>query len=82
MGAAPPFNGGGGGSFSGAGGQPPFGADPNASYALAPQFAPGPPNASGQPEGIDAWFAVEPAGAIALHLNFGARVPRHLQAYI
>lgn len=27
-------------------------------------FAPG-------AEGIDAWFAVEPAGAIALHLNFG-----------
>jgi len=27
---------------------------------------------SGQPpEGIEAWFAVEPAGAIALHLNFG-----------
>ncbi|KZS90541.1 hypothetical protein SISNIDRAFT_444049 [Sistotremastrum niveocremeum HHB9708] len=24
----------------------------------------------GQSEGIDAWFAVEPAGAIALHLNF------------
>jgi hypothetical protein len=22
-------------------------------------------------EGIDAWFAVEPAGALALHLNFG-----------
>jgi hypothetical protein len=26
----------------------------------------------GQSEGIDAWFAVEPAGALALHLNFGA----------
>ncbi|GBE84888.1 Protein kinase C-like [Sparassis crispa] len=24
----------------------------------------------GQSEGIDAWFAVEPAGALALHLNF------------
>ncbi|KAI0926894.1 hypothetical protein AcV5_007571 [Taiwanofungus camphoratus] len=24
----------------------------------------------GQSEGIDAWFAVEPAGAVALHLNF------------
>lgn len=39
------------------------------------------PGAMGQPggsmglmsqnEGIDAWFAVEPAGALALHLNFG-----------
>ena len=25
-----------------------------------------------QPEGIDAWFAVEPAGGLALRLNFGA----------
>ncbi|OCH91879.1 hypothetical protein OBBRIDRAFT_886681 [Obba rivulosa] len=25
---------------------------------------------SGQPEGIDAWFSVEPAGAVALHINF------------
>lgn len=25
-------------------------------------------------EGIDAWFAVEPEGAIQLHLNFGERV--------
>lgn len=25
-----------------------------------------------QPEGIEAWFAVEPAGALALRLNFGA----------
>lgn len=24
-----------------------------------------------QPEGIEAWFAVEPAGALALRLNFG-----------
>ena len=29
------------------------------------------PSMGGQPEGIDAWFAVEPAGALALHLNFG-----------
>jgi len=28
-------------------------------------------NASGKGEGIDAWFAVEPEGAIQLHLNFG-----------
>lgn len=43
-------------------------------------FSPG-PAATGQPggpgglasqnEGIDGWFAVEPAGALALHLNFG-----------
>ena len=26
---------------------------------------------SAQAEGIDGWFAVEPAGALALHLNFG-----------
>lgn len=40
------------------------------------------PGAMGQPggsmgfsiqnEGIDAWFAVEPAGALALHVNFGS----------
>lgn len=35
--------------------------------AVKPSGA-GPPPGS---EGIDAWFAVEPAGAIALHLNFG-----------
>lgn len=36
----------------------------------------GPGGNSGSPnlsqDGIDAWFAVEPAGAIGLHLNFGA----------
>lgn len=67
---APSYNG-------GAPGQLQFGQD--ASYAsLAPQFgpagaAPGAgPGALGQPEGIDAWFAVEPAGAIQLHVNFSA----------
>jgi hypothetical protein len=37
----------------------------------------------GQPvEGIDAWFAVEPAGAIALHLNFSknSKLPCTLRA--
>lgn len=29
-------------------------------------------------EGIDAWFAVEPAGAIALHLNFGMVLSKRL----
>ena len=33
------------------------------------------PSMGGQPEGIDAWFAVEPAGALALHLNFGKPLP-------
>ncbi|KAH7100378.1 hypothetical protein BKA62DRAFT_771645 [Auriculariales sp. MPI-PUGE-AT-0066] len=42
--------------------------DPNAQYSLGPQFGGG--SLIGQAEGIDAWFAVEPAGAIALHLNF------------
>jgi hypothetical protein len=28
--------------------------------------------AAARVEGIDAWFAVEPAGALALHLNFGS----------
>lgn len=38
-------------------------------------FPEGPPGGGaptgGQGEGIDAWFAVEPAGALALQLNFG-----------
>jgi classical protein kinase C len=42
----------------------------------SPNFAsdgpgPGAVAYSGQAEGIDAWFSVEPAGAIALRLNFG-----------
>ena len=41
----------------------------------SPNFAnegPGPGAAySGQAEGIDGWFSVEPAGALALRLNFG-----------
>jgi len=32
----------------------------------------GGPNMMQQPDGVEAWFAVEPAGAIALRLNFGA----------
>ncbi|OBZ69016.1 Protein kinase C-like protein [Grifola frondosa] len=35
---------------------------------VVPPGAPMP--GGGQSEGIDAWFAVEPAGAVALHLNF------------
>lgn len=30
-----------------------------------------PVGAATGPEGIDAWFSVEPAGALALHINFG-----------
>lgn len=49
----------------------PNAADMNSplTFGGAPGGAPsgfGPPTA----EGIDAWFAVEPAGAIALQLNF------------
>lgn len=37
----------------------------------------GPPRSTTGPQsdGIDAWFAVEPAGAIALHLNFSKSCP-------
>ena len=31
-------------------------------------------SASSGPEGVEAWFAVEPAGAIALRLNFGTHI--------
>ena len=63
------------GSGPGAGGGTMY---PNASGDMnAPLgFPGGQPGSSiptgGQGEGIDAWFAVEPAGALALHLNFGA----------
>ena len=33
-----------------------------------------PVGAAAGPEGIDAWFSVEPAGALALHINFGKYV--------
>ena len=29
-------------------------------------------------DGVEAWFAVEPAGALALQLNFGMRSPQHV----
>lgn len=45
--------------------------DFNNSLSLPDQMPGGYP--SSQPEGIDAWFAVEPAGAISLRLNFSAR---------
>ena len=35
--------------------------------AMVPQGA----SSSGVSEGVDAWFAVEPAGAVALQLTFG-----------
>ena len=42
-------------------------------FAGAPGGDPGAPGMGmpQQPEGIEAWFAVEPAGALALRLNFG-----------
>jgi hypothetical protein len=36
------------------------------------EFGTGGQGNGGKGEGIDAWFAVEPEGAIMLHLNFGA----------
>lgn len=41
---------------------------PGANMGVPPA---GPMAPGGQSEGIDAWFAVEPVGALALHLNFG-----------
>lgn len=38
-------------------------------------------NLSSLSEGIEAWFAVEPAGAIALRLNFGGLTARMLFSY-
>jgi classical protein kinase C alpha type len=57
----------------GQGGQGGLGANAPMQFAVAP----GDPAAPGmgmqqQPEGIEAWFAVEPAGALALRLNFGS----------
>lgn len=37
---------------------------------VVPPGAPGPVPGAGQTEGVDSWFAVEPAGALALRLNF------------
>lgn len=42
----------------------------NREESLAGTFGVGGPGVKG--EGIDAWFAVEPEGAIQLHVNFGA----------
>ncbi|EIW81313.1 hypothetical protein CONPUDRAFT_82294 [Coniophora puteana RWD-64-598 SS2] len=44
------------------------GANPAGQFAQPPGAMGG--GGGGQSEGIDAWFAVEPAGALALHLNF------------
>lgn len=54
----------------------PYGGHMSSSMDSPLQFAgsgPQGPGAAtvGPSEGIDAWFAVEPAGAIALHLDFG-----------
>jgi hypothetical protein len=42
----------------------------NSGSTMAPSGAPG-GGYGGQSDGIDAWFALEPVGAIALKLNFG-----------
>jgi hypothetical protein len=34
---------------------------------------------SSQNEGIEGWYAVEPVGALALHLNFGKRLPKSVR---
>jgi classical protein kinase C len=46
--------------------QPPL----NSGGSLNPSGAPG-SGYGGQPDGVEAWFALEPVGAIALNLNFG-----------
>lgn len=56
-------------------GQPGAFGDANAPLNLGPGASGQPGGSTGfmsQNEGIDAWFAVEPAGALALHLNFGS----------
>lgn len=55
--------------------QPGAFGDVNAPLNLGPGEMGQPAGSMGfttQNEGIDAWFAVEPAGALALHLNFGS----------
>jgi hypothetical protein len=55
------------------------GGDMNAPVSYPAGGAQGPPsNMVGAPQvdGIDGWFAVEPAGALALRLNFGKSVLR------
>lgn len=56
-------------------GMPPYppGGDVNSplGYGNVPPGNPSSGFSGQQSDGIDAWFAVEPAGAIALHLNFG-----------
>lgn len=59
-----------GGSGSGGGGA--LGAQiPGPGGAPAEFGGAGASGAQSSAEGVDAWFAVEPEGAIALHLNFG-----------
>lgn len=53
-------------------GQPGGFGDVNAPLNLGPGAMGQPGGPTSQSEGIDAWFAVEPAGALALHLNFGS----------
>ena len=48
------------------------------SYGLAPPASRPGEFPSTEPEGIDAWFAVEPAGAVSLRLNFGEHYLRFM----
>jgi hypothetical protein len=71
-GGMPGSNGGGSGQFGSTGG-----GDMNAPINYPPGGAQGPPpslTSAPQVDGIDGWFAVEPVGALALHLNFGQEV--------
>lgn len=56
--------------------QPPF----NAGGALPPGAFGG--GYGGQPDGIEAWFALEPVGAIAMKLNFGMLLRPMLETLI
>jgi hypothetical protein len=58
------------------------GGDMNAAVNYPPGGMQGPPtNLATAPsvDGVDGWFAVEPAGALALHLNFGKQGPSKKQ---
>ncbi len=60
-------------------GMPSPGHHPSSSGDYPPPFNVGSPNTpgafgggyGGQPDGIEAWFSLEPVGAIAMKLNFG-----------
>ena len=70
----------GGGGWVAAGAMPsghPQSQQPNGDYMAPSSLAPGGGAPGGGSEGVGAWFAVEPVGAIALHLSFGALPKQH-----